>query len=93
MPAGIKLTRKNNEIRKECTYKRYTSKECQKCRHIVEWTKNEYRRTPVDKFDPILYEIKKKNTTQNTAKLHILAEAHMLNEDLEFYLNPAISEE
>ena len=60
MPAGIKLTRKNNEIRKECTYKRYTSKECQKCRHIVEWTKNEYRRTPVDKFDPILYEIKKK---------------------------------
>ena len=63
-PAGIKLTRKDNAIRKEGTYKRYTSKECQKCRHIVECAKNEYGRTLVDKFDPILYEIKKEYYTE-----------------------------
>lgn len=63
-PAGIKLTRKDNEIRKEGANKRYGSKKCQTCRYIVECAKNEYGRTLVDKFDPILDKIKKEYYTE-----------------------------
>lgn len=64
-PAGIKLTRLNNTIKKdEGSKKRYGSKECQKCRHIVECTKNEYGRKIEEKFDPILDKIKNEYYTE-----------------------------
>ena len=55
---------KDNEIRKKGTFKIYKSKECQKCRYIVECAKNEYGRKLEDKFDPILDEIKKEYYTE-----------------------------
>ena len=56
----MKLTRLNNTIKKdEGSKKRYGSKECQKCRYIVECAKKEYGRKLEDPFDPILDEIKK----------------------------------
>ena len=63
-PAGVKLTRINNIIKKEGSKKRYGSKKCQKCRYIVECAKNEYGRKLEDKFDPILDEIKKEYYTE-----------------------------